>query len=68
MKIFLILSVIIYQKIISVFLKNILGAGSFCRFTPSCSEYAKRSMDEYGVLKGGYKSILRILHCQPFTN
>jgi putative membrane protein insertion efficiency factor len=56
----------IYQAIISTTLKNLLGARSFCRFSPTCSEYAKQSILQKGVLKGSYLSAIRILKCQPF--
>lgn len=37
-----------------------------CRFEPSCSAYTIESIQELGVLKGGYKSILRLLRCHPW--
>ncbi|MDP2649907.1 MAG: membrane protein insertion efficiency factor YidD [bacterium] len=56
-----------YQKIISIILKNILGISTFCRFSPTCSEYAKQSVNKYGVIKGLRLSIVRIVSCQPFS-
>ncbi|MBK8944481.1 MAG: membrane protein insertion efficiency factor YidD [Ignavibacteriae bacterium] len=38
-----------------------------CRFYPSCSNYAIDSFNKYGVIKGGIKSIWRILRCNPFN-
>ena len=38
-----------------------------CRFYPSCSEYAVQAFKKYGVLKGGAKSVWRILRCNPFN-
>jgi len=58
----------IYQTIISVTLKNLLGVKNSCRFYPTCSEYAKLSISEKGVLKGSYLSLVRFLKCQPFYN
>lgn len=55
----------IYQKFISYFLKNILGVSHFCRFRPTCSEYAKISIQETGIVKGTYMALIRILKCQP---
>lgn len=49
----------IYQKYIS---KHI---GNRCRFYPSCSEYTKQAIDKYGIIKGIFKGILRILRCNP---
>ena len=37
-----------------------------CRFTPTCSQYALEAIEKYGVIKGGYLSIKRILKCNPF--
>ncbi|MBE6915261.1 MAG: membrane protein insertion efficiency factor YidD [Ruminococcaceae bacterium] len=38
-----------------------------CRFVPTCSQYAVEALTKYGVLKGGYLSIRRILRCHPFS-
>ncbi len=37
-----------------------------CRFYPTCSEYMKQAIIKYGVLKGGFLGIKRILKCHPF--
>lgn len=68
MKKTLILLIDIYQKTISSFLHQATGVGNACRFSPTCSEYAKISISEKGVLKGGYLSVVRLLKCQPFYN
>lgn len=39
--------------------------GGFCRFTPSCSEYARLAILRYGAVKGGLKAVWRILRCNP---
>nr|WP_320114609.1 membrane protein insertion efficiency factor YidD [uncultured Desulfuromonas sp.] len=36
-----------------------------CRFIPTCSEYAIQSIRKYGFFIGSFKSILRILRCNP---
>lgn len=38
-----------------------------CRFYPSCSDYAKEAISRYGIWKGGWMSILRVLRCNPFN-
>lgn len=38
-----------------------------CRFWPSCSCYARESIERYGALKGGLKTLWRIVRCQPFS-
>lgn len=37
-----------------------------CRFYPSCSEYTLQAIAKYGVFKGGWLGIKRILRCHPF--
>lgn len=36
-----------------------------CRFYPSCSHYAIESLREFGVIKGGWLTIKRLLKCHP---
>lgn len=67
MKAFILFSISFYQLVISGLLKQMLGVRSFCRFTPSCSEYTKQSVQQYGILQGLKKGIIRLLHCQPFS-
>ena len=37
-----------------------------CRFIPTCSAYALEAVEKYGVWKGGFLALRRILKCQPF--
>ncbi len=39
--------------------------GNSCRYLPSCSEYSIEALQNYGFLKGTYKSLKRILSCHP---
>lgn len=36
-----------------------------CRFTPTCSNYAKEAISTYGVWKGCKLSMKRIMKCRP---
>jgi putative membrane protein insertion efficiency factor len=38
-----------------------------CRFTPSCSEYAVLALKKYGLLRGLFLAIARVLRCNPFN-
>jgi len=37
-----------------------------CRFTPTCSEYARESVLRYGVLRGLFLAARRLGRCHPF--
>lgn len=51
-----------YQLLISPVL------GSRCRFHPTCSEYAREALQRFGLLRGGWLTIRRIVRCQPFCD
>ncbi len=53
-----------YQKHISLWLdsKNIK-----CKFYPTCSDYTKQAIEKYGLIKGVFLGIKRILRCNPFS-
>jgi len=36
-----------------------------CRFTPTCSQYALDALSHWGVLKGAWLTLVRLLKCQP---
>ena len=38
-----------------------------CRYVPTCSEYAMEAVDRYGVLRGGWMTLWRLLRCHPFV-
>ncbi len=38
-----------------------------CLYTPSCSEYTKRCINNFGVLVGILMGIWRILRCNPLS-
>lgn len=37
-----------------------------CRFTPTCSEYARLALLKHGLLYGGALAAFRLSRCQPF--
>ncbi len=49
----------VYQVAVSPF-------PSPCRYTPSCSAYALEAVTRYGVVKGAWLGVRRILRCHPF--
>ncbi|NOR10843.1 MAG: membrane protein insertion efficiency factor YidD [Desulfovibrionaceae bacterium] len=38
-----------------------------CRFTPTCSQYAIEAISQFGIVRGMYLAIRRILRCHPFN-
>ncbi len=37
-----------------------------CRYTPTCSQYTVEAVMKYGIFKGGWMSIKRIVSCNPW--
>jgi uncharacterized protein len=37
-----------------------------CRFTPTCSQYAVDAITEFGVMRGGWLAVVRLLKCGPW--
>jgi putative membrane protein insertion efficiency factor len=38
-----------------------------CRFYPTCSQYFVEALQKYGLIKGSYLGIKRILRCHPYN-
>jgi hypothetical protein len=59
----------IYQKTFSFdhgFLKVFFPHG-YCRFRPTCSDYAVQSIEKFGVIKGGLRAFWRVMRCNPWN-
>ena len=54
--------IFLYQKLISPVL------GPKCRFSPTCSVYSAESIKKYGIIKGSWLGIKRIMKCHPWGN
>ncbi len=64
MKLLFILIIKLYKKTISPFLHYL---GYDCKFYPTCSEYTIEAIQSYGVIKGCFLGIKRIIRCNPFS-
>lgn len=54
-----------YKYVVSPVLHAVGGVTGACRFQPSCSEYAAIAVSEYGIVRGGWMALRRLLRCQP---
>ena len=59
MKNILIFIIKVYKRLISPYL------GGNCRYLPTCSDYFIESLKEYGMIKGTFMGMKRILTCHP---
>lgn len=50
----------IYKYFLSPFLPQ------SCRFFPTCSVYSMEAIQKYGIFKGCYLAIRRLIKCHPF--
>ncbi|TSC95481.1 MAG: hypothetical protein Athens101410_540 [Parcubacteria group bacterium Athens1014_10] len=46
---------------------SVLHPFGFCKFKPTCSEYAYQAISKFGLIKGGLMAIQRLLRCNPFS-
>ncbi len=52
-------------RIYKVYL-SFLFAGS-CRFEPTCSRYAYEAIEQFGVMRGSWLGLKRLLRCHPLS-
>jgi putative membrane protein insertion efficiency factor len=50
----------LYQLALSPFI------GNQCRFTPTCSQYAREAVERHGALKGSWLALRRVGRCHPW--
>lgn len=59
-----------YQKVLSPDQGwlSYLFSERFCRFHPTCSEYTYQAINKYGLFKGGWLGLKRIIRCHPWND
>ena len=59
-----------YQKTLSPdhspFMKR-LFPGGHCKYTPTCSEYSKLAYQKHGFVLGTFRTVWRVLRCNPWS-
>jgi hypothetical protein len=55
---------ILLIKIYQIVFSPLLPAS--CRYTPTCSHYTVEALKKYGLLKGGWLGLKRIVRCNPW--
>ncbi|PIX62383.1 membrane protein insertion efficiency factor YidD [Candidatus Uhrbacteria bacterium CG_4_9_14_0_2_um_filter_41_50] len=62
--------ILIYQKTLSPDhgIMRVFYPHGACRYYPTCSEYTRQSVLKYGIIKGYYNGLRRILKCNPWSD
>ena len=56
--------IILFIRFYQLILSPVIGQN--CRYLPTCSEYTKGCLKQFGLIKGAYLSIKRISKCHPW--
>jgi uncharacterized protein len=55
------LPIVLYQLLLRPIMKPC------CCYYPSCSQYALEALEQFGVFKGVWLTLCRLLRCHPWT-
>lgn len=58
--------ILVYQTYLSFDrgLLSVFAPGGACKFSPTCSEYTKQVILEFGVIKGSWLGMKRLWRCR----
>jgi len=54
-------------RLYKLFVSPILSRRIYCKFHPTCSDYAIEALNKYGVVRGLKKIINRLRRCNPYN-
>lgn len=66
----LLTSIRFYQKYLSLnytWARVLFLTDKSCRFIPTCSQYSYEAIKKYGIIKGLFLGLKRIIRCHPFS-
>ena len=53
-------------RLVAAYQRAFEGRPSPCRFTPTCSSYAKQALQTHGARRGLWLAVRRVVRCHPF--
>jgi uncharacterized protein len=56
----------LYQVLLSPVLTFIFGPTAGCRYTPTCSCYAREAVQTHGAIRGSWLAAKRVCRCHPW--
>jgi putative membrane protein insertion efficiency factor len=54
-------------RVYQIAISPLIGGKGCCRFIPTCSSYTIDAIDEFGIFKGIFAGVMRILRCHPWS-
>jgi len=65
---FLLALILFYQRHISLDTGKDITERVYCHHEPRCSEYSKQALLKYGLFRGIYLTVRRLLRCHPWSS
>jgi hypothetical protein len=61
--------IVIYQRTLSLDHGPLAKVYPFriCRYHPTCSEYGHQALERFGLIKGSWLTLKRLLRCHPWN-